>query len=225
MRATDSFKTLQISFSKHQNAELSATMSAYMRHQFHFLGIPKPKRSKLEKFILLSSKTWRIRSIHKICNMLWSCKSREYQYTALELLWINRKQWNSDTLECLESFILHKSWWDTVDILASKLIGWYMLQQPKAAVLARHKLWLASNNIWLQRTSLIFQLKYKDKTDFLLLKTTINTLKDHPDFFIQKAIGWSLRQYAKTYPNIVLAYCKSIKLNGLAKREALKHIY
>jgi 3-methyladenine DNA glycosylase AlkD len=224
MRATDSYKTLQRTFLKHQNAELAVAMSAYMRHQFHFLGIPKPIRSKLEKLILQSSKTWSITTIHKISNMLWSCKSREFQYTALELLWINRKLWNTDTLKCLEYFILHKSWWDTVDILASKLIGWYMLQQPKAVVLARHKLWLSSNNMWLQRTCLIFQLKYKDKTNFTLLKTTIMTLKDHPDFFIQKAIGWSLRQYAKTHPVNVITFCKSINLNGLAKREALKHI-
>lgn len=224
MSETSALKILQLSFSKHQDAKLADAMSAYMRHQFQFLGIPKPLRSKLQKPFLASSKTWNVTTLHRTSKKLWSCKSREYQYTALELLWINRKLWNSETLTLLEYFIQHKSWWDTVDILASKLIGWYMFKQPKTEMLLRHQLWLNSTNLWLQRTALIFQLTYKENTDFKLLKSTIVSLQHHPDFFIQKAIGWSLRQYAKTNPEHVKAFCKSIQLKGLAQREALKHI-
>ena len=84
--------------------------------------------------------------------------------------------------------------------------------------------WRKSDNLWLNRTSLIFQLKYKDDVDFNLLKDLIKQFQPNKEFFIQKAIGWSLRQYSKFNPDAVKDFIEEINLQGLALREAKKYL-
>jgi len=84
--------------------------------------------------------------------------------------------------------------------------------------------WRKSDNMWLRRSCLIFQLRYKSATNFTLLKGLVQELKQDKEFFIQKAIGWSLREYAKTNPTSVKAFVEESGIQGLAKREALKYL-
>jgi 3-methyladenine DNA glycosylase AlkD len=84
--------------------------------------------------------------------------------------------------------------------------------------------WIRSDNIWQNRTALLFQLFYKEKTDSEFLFRAIDELKGKKEFFIQKAIGWSLRQYHRSAPEKVEAFVEASGISGLAKREALKHV-
>ena len=84
--------------------------------------------------------------------------------------------------------------------------------------------WIASNNIWLQRSSLIFQLKYKNKLDTKTLKNNINSLLNSNEFFVNKAIGWILREYGKTNPKWVIKFVRKTELSNLSKKQALKHL-
>lgn len=117
--------------------------------------------------------------------------------------------------------ITHKSWWDTIDFIASNLVGAYFKHFPEVKVNTIKK-WLASENIWKQRTALLFQLKYKDQLDTSLLKYIIISLLGSDEFFINKAIGWILREYSKTNPEWVLSFTAENKLDKLSQREALK---
>jgi len=119
--------------------------------------------------------------------------------------------------------IINKSWWDTVDYIASNLVGPYFRIYPeKIAPVTSH--WMESRNMWLQRTCLLFQLKYRGDTDTGLLTGFIEQLKDSKEFFIRKAIGWSLREYSKTNPEFVISFVRNNHLSGLSEREALKWI-
>ena len=119
--------------------------------------------------------------------------------------------------------VTHNSWWDTVDIIAVKLIGEYFKKYPeeiKPAV----KRWLDSRNIWLQRCAILFQLHYKKAIDTEMLTQVIHSLLGSKEFFINKAIGWILREYGKTNPEWVLDFVDKTELHPLSKREAIRRL-
>ena len=121
----------------------------------------------------------------------------------------------------LEELVTTKSWWDTVDGLATHTTGDLVARHPREG--ARFiKQWRKSPDFWLRRTAILFQLGYKDRTDQELLFDVIRENQDNPEFFLQKAIGWSLREYAKTEPDAVIRFVNDQELQGLARREALR---
>ena len=129
-----------------------------------------------------------------------------------------------DDIEGIEYLITHKSWWDSVDSLAPYFAA-SILSMDKSHALKKSEEWIASGNLWLQRSAIIYQLKQKTKTDTEILEHNIMALIDHKDFFIRKAIGWALREYAKTNPEFTLDFVENHKdlLSNLSIREALKH--
>lgn len=152
----------------------------------------------------------------------WEQPQREFQYSGMELFTHAAKTSVPGKLLLAEELILRKSWWDTVDHLAVHGVG-KILQRHPEMIAAANKRYLESNELWLQRTTLIFQLQYKEKTDRKLLFENVKKLADHPDFFIRKGIGWALRQYAYVDKEAVIAFVKKVKLSPLSIREALKH--
>jgi 3-methyladenine DNA glycosylase AlkD len=118
--------------------------------------------------------------------------------------------------------ITHKSWWDTVDSV-SHIVGMQFRRYPETREQHLAK-WRASNNIWLRRTAILFQLDYKIETDFELLCEIIRENLNSKEFFINKAIGWALRQYARVDPKAVKKFVDSMPLHPLSKREALKNL-
>ena len=117
--------------------------------------------------------------------------------------------------------IVNKSWWDTVDYIAVKLVGKHFENFPE--LIPKHiKTWNSSGNLWLNRTAILFQLQYKKKTDINLLFDIIEKQAGSREFFIQKAIGWVLREYSKTDENAVRKFVMQTNLSSLSKREALK---
>ena len=114
-----------------------------------------------------------------------------------------------------------QSWWDSVDSINIFCIKPYFAKFPENTG-SISQTWIDSNNMWLQRLSIIFQLRLTDKTNTKLLKRNILQLKDSDEFFIQKAIGWALRDYWRTDPQWVIKFVKAVDLKPLSKREAFK---
>jgi 3-methyladenine DNA glycosylase AlkD len=157
-----------------------------------------------------------------VLHLCWQWEEREMQYVGMELAYRCRKQMVQADINLLESILVVKSWWDTVDFIASNLIGHYFFTFPGQIEIITQK-WINSKNMWLIRSCILFQLKYKEFTNFKLLQQFIHQHKYSNEFFIQKAIGWSLRQYAKFDAYAVRAFVTETELKTLSRREALKH--
>lgn len=194
-----------------------------MKSLFPFAGIKKPERTALSKPFFTALKSLDTDSLRMAARWLWKQPEREFQYFAMELLWKHKKSWDDSYIEFFEELLTEKSWWDTVDFIAASLVGHYFLKHPER-IAGKTKAWSTSENMWLNRTAILFQLKYKDNTNFPLLKRLIQPHLGSKEFFHQKAIGWSLRQYAYTDPKAVIDYVKHTEMSPLSRREALKHL-
>jgi len=213
---------LEQQFLRHADPARAVGASAYMLNQFEFYGIPMPERRKICHAFIKTNPLASINGVEKVVKEAWKLPEREWQYFAIELLMHYKKQWRISTIEVIEYCIIHKSWWDTVDWIADALAGEYFILFPEQTLSITGK-WNRSDNMWLQRSSLLFQKKYKNATDTELLRKYILHLSGSKEFFICKAIGWILREYAKTDPVWVKNFVQSNELSSLSKREALKH--
>lgn len=210
------------SFIENKDPERAAQMAAYMKNQFPFLGIPKPKRVLLGKEYMKEFKKQK-EIDWDFVNTLWSMSEREFQYLAVDYLLILKNDLQEKDIENIKTLIITKSWWDTVDTLASNIIGVLCLKFPQ--LIKSHILeWSSSDNIWLIRSAILFQLKYKEKTDAELLGLIIKKNSGTKEFFINKAIGWALREYSKTNKSWVEEFIKGNTLSSLSVREGSKYL-
>ena len=216
-------KKIEKALQNFTNLENAAKQKKYMKNRFDFFGLKAPIRRKATRELMKKKQRPDYKAVRIIVRKLWQKPEREYQYFAIELLERYKKQFKKDIMELFESMITNKSWWDTVDIIAKKLVGEYFRLFPKQRGRYIEK-WINSDNIWLQRTSLLFQLGYKKNTDSDLLFDIIEQLKTIDEFFIQKAIGWALREYSKVNPELVVSYMENHKLSTLSRKEGLKII-
>ncbi|MBU1096725.1 MAG: DNA alkylation repair protein [Bacteroidetes bacterium] len=210
-------------FKAHANPRNALPMKKYMKDLFEFYGIKTPERDELCKSYLKKENLPPVNQLNKIVKMFWALPQREFQYYAMRLTHKQLNHLEEDFIDLFEFMITNKSWWDTVDFIASNLVGGHFKKHSKL-IIPKSQLWLESNNIWLQRTSLLFQLKYKSKTDTGILFNNIKHLSKSEEFFIRKAIGWSLREYSKTDPAAVLKFVTANELSNLSKKEALRLI-
>ena len=198
-------------------------MKHYMRDQFEYVGIQTPLRRKISSPFLKKDKLPPVSELESIIREFWTLEGREFLYFSQELAMKYIKVIPKDFISTYEFMIQTKSWWDTIDIIAKKLIGPYMIRFPEEKEMLLEK-WLSSENIWLQRTCLLFQLGYKENTDANRLFQIIERLKTIDEFFIQKAIGWVLREYSKVNPDVVCDYISRTELSKLAFTEGMKVI-
>jgi len=215
-------KIIQV-FTAARNPKDAIPMKAYMKNKFEYLGIKTPERWELSKPFLTKTSLPEVEDLWQIIGELWELPEREYQYFAQGLCSKYLHEVKKEWINNYESLIIRKSWWDTVDFVAGTLIGDYFMKFPEAISPITHK-WMQSGNIWLQRSCILFQLKYKKDTDTTLLTSFITPLADSKEFFIAKAIGWALREYSKTNPNWVLDFVENNPLQPLSKREAIRRI-
>lgn len=215
--------TLQQVFEQHANEAVALQQKEYMRNKFEFFGLKTDKRRDIQKPFLVKEYLPAKEYVFEIVQMLYSKPQREFHHFAQELVFKYTKQFVVDDIQLLEFMIINNSWWDTVDFIAVKLVGDYFKTYPEQrdGCIAR---WFETDNIWLHRTALIFQLKYKDKFDFDFAKHVINKLLGSKEFFINKAIGWLLREYSRTNSEAVIEFVNSTNLSGLSKREAVRLI-
>jgi 3-methyladenine DNA glycosylase AlkD len=215
-----SLKTL---FEQNADPSQAAPMKKYMRDQFEYLGIKTPKNVALQKEFFEEHGFPQLSELELVLRDLWSLPQREFQYVAVGLLGRFNKELPAKFIKTIEYMLVTKSWWDTVDSIAGGTVGVHFRRFPdvREKYLAR---WRASDNFWLRRTTILFQLNYKKDTDFDLLCEIICENLNSREFFINKAIGWSLRQYARINPKAVTKFVKSTPLHPLSRREAMKHL-
>ncbi|WP_141430912.1 DNA alkylation repair protein [Bacillus sp. 03113] len=210
-------------FEPHRNEEKAIPMQNYMKNHFPFLGIKKTERSQFVKQFFQESGILKSDFQQDFVWALWNEPEREYQYTALDYIGKYLKKLRPSDLPFMEKLILTKSWWDTVDGIASNAVGTIGAKYPEVISEAIND-WAYGDQLWLQRASIIFQLKYKVKTNEELLYRYMIQNTDSKEFFIQKAIGWALREYSKTNPQSVKEFIEKQSLPKLSIREGSKYI-
>lgn len=205
---------------EHKNDLNRGAMEAYMKHNFPFLGIKAPERVFLTKqFIKIYGDPVSLDIIKEI----WDLEGREFQYIALALLDRQYKKAEKERIIFYENLVIEKSWWDTVDTIAGRLISFHFLKYPELIDEYAEK-WISSENMWLNRVALLFQMKFKDKTDQKRLFKYCQYMSNRNEFFIQKAIGWALREYSYIDSKAVESFIYKTDLAPLSKREGLKNI-
>lgn len=216
---------LTLEFEQASELESAEKMAQYMRNLFPFYGIPKTKRAVIVKPILKQLVAVSTAENYEVIALeLWNKPQREFHYVSIEYLEKVEKLWRrQSTLELFENMIVTKSWWDSVDTIASHCVGKYFRTWPQDVEQTINR-WNTHGNMWLNRTAIIFQLSYKSHTDTALLAHVIDTHSRSKEFFIQKAIGWALRQYAYTDADYVRTFVETHTLAPLSKREALKNM-
>jgi 3-methyladenine DNA glycosylase AlkD len=187
------FTDLKTAFEKNRDAEKAAQEERYMKHQFSFFGISAPERRALGKEIFKKHPISDYMELKQKVEYLWKQKEREFQYTACDLLEKYKLLWKPQIIGLFEMMIRSKSWWDTVDQIATKLVGPFLLLNPKCV--SRMDDWIEDENMWIRRTALLFQARYKDATDSKRLFAYCQKTMHEKEFFIRKAIGCALREY------------------------------
>lgn len=215
---------LKQEFSKKSIESDRVWMEGYMRHLFPFYGVKSTPRKEIVKSSLkqhpIQSKEELITTFEK----LWKEKKRELHHVAMDLGELHHKLFDASSLFFLEAMIRKNSWWDSVDRIAPTLVGSLLQKHPKLAT--EMDRWIEDENMWIRRSALIYQLKYKEKTNQKRLFAYCESRMHEEEFFIRKAIGWVLRQYARTNPESVREFIEKnhSELSPLSYREAAKHL-
>jgi 3-methyladenine DNA glycosylase AlkD len=199
-------------------------MARYMKDRFVYFGVASPQRRRIQRDALRGLAPLDQVGLTHLARRCWAADERELQYLACDVLARHIKVCGPDFLLVAEELIRSKSWWDTVDALAAHVVGPLVAATPHL-VRALDR-WLADDDIWIARAAILHQLAYKNATDRERLFRYCLARADHKDFFIRKAIGWALREYAWTDPDAVAAFVEAHRsaLSPLSVREALKNI-
>ncbi|MGW1052018.1 DNA alkylation repair protein [Streptomyces sp. NPDC001118] len=204
--------------------ERAGPMRAYMKDVAPFLGIPTPARRALSRTVLAGTPRPDEADCTAIALRCWALPEREYHYFAVDFLRRHVARCSSGFLPVTRHLVTTVPWWDTVDLLAAHVVGRLVAADP--GLTADMDAWIGDGDLWVARTALLHQLPYKERTDPDRLFGYCLLQSGHPDFFIRKAIGWALREYAKTDPEAVRAFLarERGRFAPLTVREALKNI-
>ncbi|GAX04362.1 DNA-7-methylguanine glycosylase [Secundilactobacillus pentosiphilus] len=204
------------------DSKLSTPMAHYMRDQFSFAGLKTPERKRQSKGLISQSKTVTLVELLVGIAAIYQRPEREYQYVAIDLMVANVKRMTLDDVSQLASLVTQKAWWDSVDALR-KGFGDYIRFHPtdKNAVF---DLFNGQPNFWMRRVAITLQLMEKENTDLQMLTAAILPDLETPEFFIQKAIGWALRNYSKVNPQWVSQFIQTHELSRLASSEGSKYL-
>lgn len=205
-------------YSAQRNAQKALEMSAYMKNKFPFYGIQSVQRKQLSKQYLIDHGEPNLPLMLRAC---FNTYGRELQYFVGDWLKPKAKRLGPDILPLLEELIMTQSWWDTVDFLAPSIAGIILKAHPHLWSVYPDT-WIQHENMWLRRSALLFQLKYKADTDDQTLFHYCQLCAHEKEFFIQKAMGWALRERSKTNPEAVLKFLSDTTLPKLTVREAQK---
>ncbi|TYC48483.1 DNA alkylation repair protein [Weissella muntiaci] len=209
-------------FRKQSDQAKATQMAHYLRDQFQFIGIKTPERRALSREFLKAKKAqpqidW------DFVMQAWEADEREFQYLASDYLRAMRKSLTSADLTKIKMLITTKSWWDSVDSL-DELVGTITQLEPTSKSIILD--WAEDENFWVRRVAIDHQLTFKAATDTELLAKVIQKNFDSTEFFINKAIGWALRDYSKSNPTWVREFLKEQQnsLHALSYREASKYL-
>ncbi|WP_274460018.1 DNA alkylation repair protein [Gemella haemolysans] len=209
-------------FEENRNELLAESMSKYMQDKFRFLGVRGTTRTEIYKKYFPDARKTKIIDWDFV-ESCWNKEEREFQYVVVYYLKAMQKFLKREDISRLKYLIVTKSWWDTVDLLA-KVIGSLVIRIEGYDQIMLE--WSKDSNIWLKRVAILYQLSLKEKVDKQILeRILVDNLGDN-EFFINKAIGWALRNYSKYNPEWVREFIKKNKDNmaSLSIREASKYI-
>ena len=216
------FNKLYEEMIQHKNEEQAQKMSKYMLNKFEYIGIKTPERCKIFKSFFKEYKNeekidW------EFVNKCWENKNREFQYIAADYLKNMKDKLIIDDIPKFKQLILKKSWWDTIDNL-DMTIGALALKDSNVNKILLE--WSLDENIWLRRIVIDHQLLRKEKTNTELLEKILKNNLGQAEFFINKAIGWALRDYSKTNPEWVKNFIEKNRENmaKLSIKEASKYL-
>ena len=207
---------------ENRNELLAESMSKYMQDKFRFLGVRGATRTEIYKKYFPDARKTKTIDWDFVENC-WNKEEREFQYVVVYYLKAMQKFLKREDISRLKYLIVTKSWWDTIDLLA-KVVGSLIIRIEGYDQIMLE--WSKDSNIWLRRVAILYQLSLKDKVDKQVLdKILVNNLGDI-EFFINKAVGWALRDYSKYNPEWVREFIKKNKENmaNLSIREASKYI-
>jgi 3-methyladenine DNA glycosylase AlkD len=221
-RAGDSFAVLEAAFRGAADPTRAAAMTAYMRDQFPFLGLPAPEQRRLSGPVRRAVPAPSEADVVAFTTRCWAAAEREYQYAGCDYAIRHVRRCSPAFLDHARVLITTKSWWDTVDALASRVVGPLVTATP--SLVATMDAWIEAADMWLARTALLHQLHYRGATDADRLFRYCELRAGDREFFIRKAIGWALREYSKTDAVAVRRFVASHAngLSPLSSREALK---
>jgi 3-methyladenine DNA glycosylase AlkD len=207
------------------NPEKVEGMAAYMKTDMPFYGVQKPARTRILRHIKSEFAPANRDEYEELVNALWELPHREEKYLAQGVAAMFRKYIVPDSLPLYERFIDEGAWWDFVDDTATHMIRELVLDHPDV-IWPVVDSWIDHEIMWRRRAAIICQIGSKDRTDSDRLFAYCEARATETEFFIRKAIGWALREYAKTDPAAVAGFVKTHRneLSGLSFREATKHI-
>ncbi|MGB8467386.1 MAG: DNA alkylation repair protein [Candidatus Babeliales bacterium] len=216
-------EALEALFASHAHVHNAQQMAAYMKQVSPYIGLKKPLRAQLQKQVFAQYPIADEQQLIAYVHRLWSKTEREYQYAALDLLLAHKKLWSPHLFELFEQLVAIKPWWDTIDTLAVNCVGALIQKYP--ALQVHMDRWITDPLFWKRRVALLYQLRYKQKTDTKILARYCTQTMHEREFFIAKAIGWALREYSKTDPTWVRAFLThhADQLARLSMREAGKY--
>ncbi|WP_305786463.1 DNA alkylation repair protein [Symbioplanes lichenis] len=211
-------------FGEARDPERAGPAAAYMRDQFPFLGLAAPAQRSLARSVVAGLAAPTEEQLRQVALGCWDLPEREYQYFACDYLRAHAAVPGPGFLATARALITTKSWWDTVDPLATRFVGALVTRHP--GLRTEMDAWAGDGNLWLVRTAILHQLHHGAATDTERLFGYCTRQAVHPDFFVRKAIGWALRHYARTDPDAVRAYLAEHRnvLSPLSVREAAKHL-
>ena len=223
MTVQEYYQHLESTLTSQGHPDTAIQQAKYMKNRFEFIGMKaKVWMGHLRKFYKEFGypEDSALREFTELC---YASPYREIHYCCLETVQRRLKYMQKDFIDQLEWLIVTNSWWDTVDWL-SGLVGKHLQSYPDLQPQTTHR-FNTSDNMWLIRVSIIFQLKYKEDVDFELMKSYILAHWDSKEFFIRKAQGWALRQYSKFNPEAVRKFLDDHpELSGLTHREGRKYL-
>ncbi len=203
------------------NPEDAIHMKAYMKDQFEFLGVKTPVRRKLSKVFFKKNSSLAID--WKFIHQAWDNPYREMQYVVLDYLQLKQKALTPSDLPKIKKLAQTKPWWDTIDFLC-RSVGFICLHYPETKKFVLE--WSRDEDFWLRRIAIEHQLLQKEETDVQLQEQILINNLNQTEFFINKAIGWALRDYSKTNPDWVLEFIEKYKdkLSKLSIKEGSKYL-
>ena len=211
-------------FQKASHAADAAKFKAYMKENFEFYGVRSPERKQLQKEIKVQLKNMEADEVFSFGEALWKLPQRELHYVAIDMIVSRAKNYDATYLPRIEKLITTNSWWDSVDALALNVAGLVFKRIPEVK-LEWIERWNNSDNMWLNRSAIIHQLRYKEDIDLDLLFALVESHIGSKEFFINKACGWSLRQASKFYPAEIGSFIENHpQLSNLTKREGSKYL-
>ncbi len=218
----DKYQEIKNQFILHQDKEKAISMSNYLRNQFEFYGIPTPKRRNLYKQFLKEEKKQKCIDWN-LLDMCYKDEYRELQYFVCDYLNTMKAYLSYEDIPHIRQYIKVKQWWDTIDSF-DRIIGDIGLRDERVNDLMLE--WSKDEDFWLRRIAIDHQLCRKDKTNTELLEKILVNNFGSDEFFINKAIGWSLRDYSKTNPEYVKAFINkySNQMANLSIKEASKYL-